>query len=44
MSISELTFFGLLARLSDEQVKVSKDDDRKIQDLVMLQARKAGVV
>ena len=41
---SELTFFGLLARLSDERVKVSKDDDRKIQDLVMLQARKAGVV
>ena len=39
-----LTFFGLLARLSDERVKVSKDDDRKIQDLVMLLARKAGVV
>ena len=39
-----LTFFGLLARLSDERVKVSKDDDRKIQDLVILLARKAGVV
>ena len=39
-----LTFFGLLARLSDERMKVSKDDDRKIQDLVMLLARKAGVV
>lgn len=39
-----LTFFGLLARLSDERVKVSKDDDRKIQDLVMLLAKKAGVV
>ena len=41
---SELTFFGLLSRLSDERVKVSKDNDRKIQDLVMLLARKAGVV
>ena len=41
---TELTFFGLLARLSDERMKVSKDDDRKIQDLVMLLARKAGVV
>ena len=41
---SELTFFGLLARLSDERMKVSKDDDRKIQDLVILLARKAGVV
>ena len=41
---TELTFFGLLARLSDERVKVSKDDDRKIQDLVMLLARKAGVI
>ena len=39
-----LTFFGLLARLSDERVKVSKDDDRTIQDLVMLLARKAGVM
>ena len=41
---TELTVFGLLARLSDERMKVSKDDDRKIQDLVMLLARKAGVV
>ena len=41
---TELTFFGLLARLSDERMKVSKDNDRKIQDLVMLLARKAGVV
>ena len=41
---TELTFFGLLARLSDERMKVSKDDDRKIQDLVMLLARKAGVL
>ena len=41
---SELTFFGLLSRLSDERMKVSKDNDRKIQDLVMLLARKAGVV
>ncbi len=41
---TELTFFGLLSRLSDERMKVSKDDDRKIQDLVMLLARKAGVV
>ena len=41
---TELTFFGLLARLSDERMKVSKDDDRRIQDLVMLLARKAGVV
>ena len=41
---TELTFFGLLARLSDDRVKVSKDDDRKIQDLVMLLARKAEVV
>jgi hypothetical protein len=41
---TELTFFGLLGRLSDERVKVSKDDDRTIQDLVILLARKAGVV
>ena len=41
---TELTFFGLLARLSDERMKVSKDDDRKIQDLVMLLDRKVGVV
>ena len=39
-----LTFFGLLARLSDERVKVSRDDDRTIQDLVILLARKAGVL
>ncbi|AIA31562.1 hypothetical protein [Leptospirillum ferriphilum] len=39
-----LTFFGLLARLSDERVKVSKDDDWTIQDLVILLARKAGVL
>ena len=38
-----LTFFGLLARLSDERMKVSKDDDRRIQDLVIILARKAGV-
>ena len=41
---TELTFFGLLSRLSDERVKASKDDDRKTQDLVMLLARKAGVL
>ena len=41
---SELTFFGLLSRIFDERVKVSKDNDRKIQDLVMLLARKAGGV
>ena len=40
----ELTFFGLLARISDERMKASKDDDQKIQDLVMLLARKAGMV
>ncbi len=39
-----LTFFGLLARLSDERVKVSTDADQKIQDLVMLLARKAGML
>ena len=39
-----LTFFGLLARLSDERVKVAKDDDRTIQDLVMLLTRKAGIM
>ena len=39
----ELTFFGLLARLSDERMKVSKDDDRKIQDLVMLLSRMAEI-
>lgn len=39
-----LTFFELLARLSDERVKVLKDDDRTIQDLVMLLARKAGIL
>jgi hypothetical protein len=39
-----LTFFGLLARPSDKRVKVSKNDDRTIQDLVMLLARKAGAV
>ena len=41
---TELTFCDLLARLSVEWVKVSKDDDRKIQDLVILLARKTGVV
>ena len=41
---TELTVFGLLARLSDERVNMSKDNDRKIQDLVILLARKAGVV
>ena len=32
-----------LARLSDERVKASRDDDRQIQDLAMLLARKVGV-
>ncbi len=40
---TEWTFFGLLARLSDERMKVSKDDDRKIQDLVMLLSRMAEI-
>ena len=41
---TELTFCDLLAHISAERVKVLKDDDRKTQDLVMLLARKAGVV
>jgi len=44
MVIPSTRFYGMRGGLATERVKVSKDDDRKIQDLVMLQARKAGVV
>ena len=41
---TELTFCDLLAQISAERVNASRDNERVIQDLVMLLARKAGVL
>ena len=41
---TELIFYNLLAQISAERVKASRDNERVIQDLVMLLARKAGVL